>query len=59
MFNHKRKKYIIMAKKPTTSTTNGVKSDSKSKRPGVHSKKKSSNSKNAKHYKKSYKGQGR
>lgn len=29
------------------------------KRPGIHSKCKSSNSKNAKHYKKSYKSQGR
>jgi hypothetical protein len=29
------------------------------KRPGVHSKKKSSKSKRAKNYKKSYKGQGR
>ena len=32
---------------------------SKSKRPGVHAKTKTSRSKNAKHYKKSYVGQGR
>ena len=31
----------------------------KIKRPGIHSKCKSSNSKNAKHYKKAYKSQGR
>ena len=32
---------------------------SKSKRPGIHAKTKTSRSKNAKHYKKSYVGQGR
>lgn len=32
---------------------------SKKKRPGVHAKTKTSRSKNAKHYKKAYKGQGR
>ena len=31
----------------------------KKKRPGVHSKSKNSNSKNAKHYSKKYRGQGR
>lgn len=31
----------------------------KTKRPGVHSKKKSSNNKNSKNYVKQYKGQGR
>jgi hypothetical protein len=32
---------------------------SKSKRPGIHAKTKTSRSKNAKHYKKSYVGQGK
>ena len=32
---------------------------SKKKRPGVHSKTKTSRSKNAKYYKKAYRGQGR
>lgn len=31
----------------------------KKKRPGIHSKTKQSKSKNAKHYKKAYRGQGR
>ena len=34
-------------------------SNPKKKRPGVHSKTKSSSSKNAKHYKKKYRGQGK
>lgn len=33
-------------------------SSPKIKRPGIHSKKKSSNSKNSKNYKKKYRGQG-
>jgi hypothetical protein len=33
--------------------------DSKPKRPGIHAKSKTSNSKSSKLYKKSYKGQGR
>lgn len=48
-----------MSKKPTTSTSNNFLSKPKIKRPNVHSKKKSSNNKNSKHYKKSYNGQGR
>ena len=47
-----------MAKKTTTSTGNHI-SKSKTKRKGIHSKKKSSSSKKSKHYKKSYRGQGR
>lgn len=44
------------------STTNSVRTHlakPKKKRPGVHSKKKTSNSKKCKHYKKMYRGQGR
>lgn len=52
-----------MAKKSTGNNTSNLAAKfanrPKSKRPGVHSKKKSSNSKMSKHYKKSYKGQGR
>lgn len=49
-----------MAKKPTTSTTNQIHSSKqKSKRPGVHSKKKASVSKNSKNYLKRNNGQGR
>jgi hypothetical protein len=46
-----------MAKTTTSSTT--LRSKSKTKRPGIHSKKKSSKGKNTKNYKKTYKGQGR
>ncbi len=45
-----------MAKKYNTFTH--IKSKSK-KRPGVHAKSKTSNSKQAKNYKKNYRGQGR
>jgi hypothetical protein len=45
-----------MAKATTTTTRREKK---KVTRPGVHSKCKSSKSKNSKHYKKPYKGQGR
>ena len=43
----------------TTSTSSNSITRSKSKRPGVHSKKKASKSKSSKNYKKLYKGQGR
>lgn len=42
-----------------TSTVKSHLSNPRKKRPGIHSKKKSSKSKRAKNYKKSYKGQGR
>jgi hypothetical protein len=42
-----------------TSSSTSLTSKPKKKRSGVHSKTKCSVSKNAKHYKKSYKGQGR
>jgi len=45
-----------MARKAIISTYTANK---RKKRPGIHSKTKSSNSKSAKFYKKSYKGQGR
>jgi hypothetical protein len=48
-----------MAKTKTTSTTSTFRSKTKAKRPGIHSKKKSSKGKTSKNYKKSYKGQGR
>ena len=43
----------------TTSTTSTFRSKTKTKRHGIHSKKKSSKGKNTTNYKKSYKGQGR
>jgi len=46
-----------MAKASSTSTTIRVKK--KVSNPGVHAKTRTSNSKTSKHYKKSYKGQGR
>ena len=46
-----------MAKNNSAST--GKMSKPKVTRPGVHSKCKASNNKKSKHYKKSYKGQGR
>ena len=48
-----------MAKAKTTSTTSNFRSKTKAKRPGIHSKKKSSKGKNTTNYKKAYKGQGR
>lgn len=48
-----------MAKKTTTTSVKLHLASPKKKRPGVHSKKKSSNSKNSKNYKKRYVGQGR
>ena len=50
-------KIIIMAKQTTTSTSTRLKVRKK-KRPGTHSKCKSSVSKNAKHYTKKKVGQG-
>jgi hypothetical protein len=47
-----------MAKASTTSTRSHL-AKPKKKRPGIHSKKKSSNSKSSKNYKKTYRGQGR
>ena len=48
-----------MAKAKTTSTSSSFLSKVKTKRPGIHSKKKSSKGKNTKNYKKPYRGQGR
>ena len=48
-----------MAKKPTTSTVRAHITKTHKKRPGIHSKKKSSKSKRARNYKKAYRGQGR
>lgn len=48
-----------MAKKPTTTTSNSFIVKPKVKRPNVHSKKKTSNLKSSKNYKKGYSGQGR
>ena len=48
-----------MSKKSTTSVTNSFLSKSRTKRKGVHSKKKHSKSKQSKYYKKAYKGQGK
>jgi hypothetical protein len=47
-----------MAKKPTT-TVNNFLAKPKRKRPGVHSKKKTSKLKSSKNYKKLYRGQGK
>jgi hypothetical protein len=47
-----------MAVKKTTTSIHKL-AKPKIKRPGVHSKKKSSNSKKSKNYKKSYRSQGR
>jgi hypothetical protein len=47
-----------MAKSTSTSSSK-LHARSKSKRPGIHSKKKASKSKTAKNYKKAYRGQGR
>ena len=48
-----------MAKKSNTATTSGAHSKTRKKRKGVHSKKKHSNSKRSKNYKKNYRGQGK
>jgi hypothetical protein len=48
-----------MAKAKSTTTTSTFRSKIKTKRPGVHSKKKASRGKTSKNYKKSYRGQGR
>ncbi len=48
-----------MAAKAKTSSTSTFRAKPRKKRPGVHSKKKSSNSKKSVNYTKSYKGQGR
>lgn len=48
-----------MAKAKSTSTTSTFRSATKKKRPGIHSKKKSSKGKNTTNYKKAYRGQGR
>jgi hypothetical protein len=45
--------------KTTSTSSSKLHARAKSKRPGIHSKKKASNSKNAKNYKKAYRGQGR
>ena len=47
-----------MAKAKSSETRTHVK-NSRAKRPGVHSKKKASQMKNAKNYKKLYRGQGK
>ncbi len=47
-----------MAKKPTT-TVNNFRANPKRKRPGIHSKKKTSKLKSSKNYKKLYRGQGK
>ena len=46
-----------MAKASSTSTT--IRAKKKVSNPGIHSKTRTSNSKTSKHYKKSYRGQGR
>ena len=48
-----------MAAKAKTSSTSTFRAKPRKKRPGVHSKKKSSNSKKSVNYTKSYRGQGR
>lgn len=48
-----------MAKAKSTTTTSSFRSKTKKKRPGIHSKKKSSKGKNTTNYKKAYRGQGR
>lgn len=47
-----------MAKKTSTQAVSKFRKKSKISRPGVHSKKKTSNLKNSKNYKKKYRGQG-
>ena len=48
-----------MAKAKSTSTTSSFRAKKKTKRPGIHSKKKASRGKNTTNYKKAYRGQGR
>ena len=48
-----------MAKLKQTSATKMYNPSPKKKRPGVHSKKKTSRSKTSKNYKKAYRGQGK
>ena len=48
-----------MAKPKQTSATKMYNPSPKKKRPGVHSKKKTSKSKRSKNYKKAYRGQGK
>jgi hypothetical protein len=48
-----------MAKTKQTSATKMYSPKPKRKRPGVHSKKRNSNSKRSKNYKKAYRGQGK
>jgi hypothetical protein len=48
-----------MAKTKQTSATKMYNPSPKKKRPGVHSKKKTSKSKSSKNYKKTYRGQGK
>lgn len=48
-----------MAKKTTTSSVRAHIAKPHKKRPGVHSKKKNSRSKNSRNYRKAYRGQGR
>jgi hypothetical protein len=50
---------IMAATKSKPSSTSTFRAKSRKKRPGVHSKKKSSTSKKATNYTKSYRGQGR
>jgi hypothetical protein len=45
--------------KATSTSSSKLHARSKSKRPGIHSKKKSSKGKNTTNYKKAYRGQGR
>jgi hypothetical protein len=48
-----------MAKAKSSAATSTFHAKPKKKRPGVHAKKKTSNSKNATNYKKAYVGQGK
>jgi hypothetical protein len=52
-------KYIVMAKASKSGGVSTFLKKATKKRPGVHSKKKSSKSKNSKNYKKAYVAQGR
>ncbi len=47
-----------MAKKTSTQTASKFRKKTKVSRPGVHSKKKTSNLKSSKNYRKKYRGQG-
>lgn len=50
---------MAAAKTKSTTTISTLRATQKKKRPGVHSKKKTSHMKTSKNYKKSYAGQGR